>query len=57
MLHELVVVQQHQISLLKLFILYVEIVPCLLLVFLNVLVETHNEMIFVELYQLRCALL
>ena len=49
---ELTVVQQHQISYRKLFVLNMAIIPCLLLILHNLLVEAYDEMIFFKLNQL-----
>ena len=50
MLQEIFFVQQHQISFMKLFILYVAIMPSLLLILLDVLVESYDKAVPLELH-------
>ena len=52
MLHELIIIQWYQMSLLKLFVLYVAIMPSLLSILLDVLMESCNKPVLLELYQL-----
>ena len=52
MLHELVVIYQYQISLPKLFLLDMPVVVGLLSILLYLLMESCNETIFFQFYQL-----
>ena len=52
MLYELAFVKQHQISFLKLFFISVAIIPSLMSMLLDALMESYNKSVLFKLYQL-----